>query len=163
MVDQSQLADGTTSAEIYPAERHVEQWKAEAEDRGESLSQYVIHRVNEARAAEALDDSTAADESQIEQLEAKVAALEDELERERAKNAGRPAVDDPDIVKQFLDTKTKAFEQIVREIVESGVLEELVAGRIEDQLYHLAAQGEVAYNRSGEGWHLTEDGEEVNE
>lgn len=45
--------------------------------------------------------------------------------------------------------------RLIREIVESGILDEVVAGRIEDQLHQLAAQGEVAYNRSGDGWHLT--------
>lgn len=86
-------------------------------------------------------------------MEAKITALEQQREKEQKRQAGQVMVDDPGFVKQFLSSNYQPLKTILQAVVESGSLDGLIRKQVEDQLYFLAQQGEVAYER-GWGWKL---------
>jgi ABC-type uncharacterized transport system permease subunit len=64
---------------------------------------------------------------------------------------------DPATLKQeVLSENYQSLEDILREIVESGALDEMLRQPVENQLYYLAAQDKVEYER-GWGWKLAEE------
>lgn len=95
----------------------------------------------------------------MRELEAQVEQLEERLERERQNDTTRRRIDDIDFLEQFLTTDYKRLPELLQEIVETGELDELIRKPIEDELYYLAAQNRVEYER-GHGWRLTEGGEQ---
>lgn len=95
----------------------------------------------------------------MRELEAQVEQLEERLERERQNDTTRRRIDDIDFLEQFLTTDYKRLPELLQEIVETGGLDELIRKPIEDELYYLAAQNRVEYER-GHGWRLTEGGEQ---
>lgn len=151
------LAENTTQVAFYADVDHKETWKREASRQGySSMSKYLYDLIMEARSYRKegfLAHHDSAD--RIEELEAQVAALEEQLERERAKTSGRTDIDDPAFLQQFLTQQYQSLPELLQQIVESGALDDLIRKRIEDQLYHLAAQGTVAYE-PGFGWKLTD-------
>lgn len=149
---QLNLSPTSTQVSITCTKAEGDQWSAEAEANGfRSRSQYLHTLIQEARGyrQHGVFDATDADD-RIDQLEAQVALLEQELERERQKHSGREHVDDP----EFLEETYTPFEELLQRIVESGALTGLIKNRVEDQLYILAAQDRVEY-QSGFWWRLT--------
>lgn len=153
---QLNLSPDSTQVSITCTKAERDQWSAEAEANGfRSRSQYLHTLIQEARGyrQHGVFDATDADD-RIDQLEAQVALLEQQLERERQKHSGREHVDDPEFLVRFLEETYTPFEELLQRIVESGALTGLIKNRVEDQLYILAAQDRVEY-QPGFGWRLT--------
>lgn len=68
-------------------------------------------------------------------------------------------INDIDFLEQFLSAEYQTLPEILQEIVESGALDNLIRKPIEDELYYLASQDRVEYER-GHSWRLTEGGDE---
>jgi hypothetical protein len=51
------------------------------------------------------------------------------------------------------------LDDLLREIVESGVLDDLIRKRVEDKLYFLASQNRVEYKK-GWGWKISNGGDD---
>lgn len=155
--EQMGLAEETTQVVIYPKKRHKEEWKEAAPRNGyNSMSSYLYDLILEGQSYRregflSREDS----EERIDELEQEVAALEEQLERERTKNWGRTEVDDEQFVTTYLSDEYRTLGEISRRIVESGALDDLVRKRVENKLYFLAARDRVDFE-PGHGWKLTE-------
>lgn len=149
------VGDDKTRVTIIPTEEDAETWDEEAEEHGyRSRSQYLYELIQEARAYR--QEGFLAhhqSEEKIEELEAKVNALENELSEEQKQEAGNLMVDDPRFVKEFLTTNYQPLKSILQDIIESGALDGVVRKQVENQLYVLAAQDQVEFER-GWGWKL---------
>lgn len=155
------LATDSTVAQIVCKELDKDEWDDEAEEKGyRSTSKYLYELVQEARAYRqqgflAHHDS----EQKIAKLQSRIDQLEAQLKRNQKKSSGTTQIDDADFVKQFLSTNYRTLTEILKNLVESGALDNLVRKRVEDQLYFLASQDEVQYER-GWGWKLAEGGDD---
>jgi hypothetical protein len=151
------LAPDTTRVSLTCTKDDREEWSREASRQGYgSRSQYLYELIQEARAYReagflAHHDS----DERIEQLETQVDHLEQQLARERQESSGRLEIDDPVFLKQFLCDEYQTLGELSKQIVESGVLDDLIRERIEDRLYFLASQGTVEYE-PGWGWKLSD-------
>jgi len=153
---QKGLATDSTVVYLYCACRHKTDWQAEAHQNGySSMSSYLYDLIPEARSYRQAGFTVSAPADRLDELEAEVTALEQELQRERQQHsADRPAIDDPDFLEPFLTAEYQSLGDLIRLVVESGVLDKLVRKRIEDQLYRLAVEGRVEHE-PGFGWKLT--------
>lgn len=155
---RANLAPGTTRIVLSCRTEDRDLWSEEAAAEGfTSRSKYLYTLIQEARAYRqhglfADQDS----EQRIDELETQVEALEQQVERERRKQSGRIIVDDPLFLERFLAETYTPLSELLRSIVESGALNDLLRKRVEDQLYVLAAQDRVEYEPGG-GWRLTPD------
>lgn len=149
----------TVRVSIVCKKRHREQWDEEVEEGGfRNRSRYLFNLIQEARAYRKTGIRGRRQSGQrVQQLQTKIERLEAELEQERQKTSGRPTVDDVDFLERFLTEDYQPLSEILKAIVESGVLNDLIRKRVEDQLYFLAEQDRVEYQR-GWGWKLTESG-----
>lgn len=156
---QTDVADDTVRVTIVCKDHHRDTWDEEADEQGyKNRSRYLYHLIEEARAYRQNEiRGPEHAEQRIQELQSEVERLQTQLEQERKKQGGRPAIDDIDFLETFLDTTYKPLEQILKEIVESGVLNDLIRKRVEDQLYYLASHDEVQFER-GWGWKLTDEG-----
>ena len=156
---QTNVADDTVRVPIVCKEQDRNTWDEEAAEQGfQSRSRYLYNLIEEARANrqnELRGPHNA--EQRIQELQTEVERLKDELQQERQKQGGRTQIDDIDFLEKFLDTNYKSLEQLLQEIIESGVLNDLIRKRVEDQLYYLASRDRVEFKR-GWGWKLTESG-----
>ena len=154
------IPESTTKATLYCSEDDKEEWDEEVEEQGyRSRSTYLYELIQEARAYReqgflAHHES----EEKIEELKQKIEHLENQLENQEQQSSGRTTVDDIDFLEKFLGDTYKPLDQILREIVESGALDDLIRKRVEDQLYFLAQQDQVEFER-GHGWKLKNRGE----
>ena len=154
MADPDQLADDTVQITIYPKQQKKQQWEHEKPD-AQSLSQYVVTKVDQARADEQVGRT--GDTAQTQELEAEIDRLETALERERQRRTGRQGFEDPELGKRFLTPHAQGLEDILQQIVESGCLDQFIRQPVEDTLYFLAQQHEVEFSRDKTtGWRLTE-------
>lgn len=148
-----------TVAQVVCSEKHKEEWKTEADENGyPSMSKYLYELIQEARAYRnegylAHHES----EEQITELQEEVDRLERKLEAEQKRQAGDVMIDDPAFVRQFLSDNYQPLTDILQDIVESGALDGILRKRVEEQLYFLASQDEVAHER-GWGWKLVGNG-----
>jgi len=154
----SGMAADSAIAQVVCNETDLDQWDQEAEKNGfKSRSSYLYRLIDEGRAYRSDDlRNPSQAENRIEELEAEIERLETQLENERQAGSGSVDFDDPRFVKRFLAESYRSLDEVMRRIVESGALNDLVARPVEDQLYFLAAQGEVVYER-GFGWKLVEE------
>jgi len=154
---QTNVANDTVRVPIVCKEHDRETWDQEATDQGyRNRSRYLYHLIQEARAYRDNEiRGPAHAEQRIQELQSEVEQLRSQLEQERKKSGGRPAIDDIDFLERFLADNYKSLEQILQEIVESGVLNDLIRKRVEDQLYFMASRDEVAFER-GWGWKLAD-------
>jgi hypothetical protein len=60
---------------------------------------------------------------------------------------------------EVLTQQYQSLEEVIRGIIESGMLDDALRTPVENQLYFLAAQDLVEYER-GWGWKLVNGGEE---
>jgi len=159
--DSTNLPESTTKVTLYCSEDDKEEWSQEVEEKGyKSRSKYLYELIQEARAYReqgflAHHES----EEKIEELKQKIEHLEKRLENQEQQSSGRTTVDDVDFLEKFLGDTYKPLDQILREIVESGALDDLIRKRVEDQLYFLAQQDRVEFER-GHGWKLSNKGGE---
>jgi len=157
--DRIGLSESTDKVTLYCSKTDKEEWTSEADEKGyKSRSKYLYELIQEARAYReqgflAHHES----EEKIEELEQEIEQLEDRLENQSKQSSGRTMVDDVDFLEKFLEDTYKPLDQVLREIVESGALDDLIRSRVEDQLYFLAEQDRVEYER-GHGWKLTQSG-----
>lgn len=150
------LSESTGKVQVYCPKDAKEQWKQETQDHGyKSMSAYLFELIQEARAYRA-DGFLAHHESeqQIEELKQEVERLEQQLEKKEQRDSGHVQIDDPEFLYRFIDTQHKTLDEILKAIVESGALNELIRKPVEDQLYFLAAQDRLEY-KHGHGWKLT--------
>lgn len=159
--DSAGVKESTTKVQVYCAEDAKAQWEDEIEERGyNSLSSYLLELIQEARAyREQGFLAHHQTEEQIEQLQQRIETLEHQLEKKEKQDSGSIRVDDPEFLYRFLDRRYKTLEQILREITESGALDDLIRQPVEDRLYFLASQDRVEYER-GNGWKLTNRGDQ---
>ncbi len=136
------------------------EWKDEAETDGfDNRSDYLRTLIAEARAYrnnDVRDPSTA--EQRIQQLQSEIDRLETRLEQEQREGSGRVSFDDPRFITRFLTEDYRPLSEILQDIVESGALNDLVRQPVEDQLYYLAQEDNVEYER-GWGWKHTNGGD----
>jgi hypothetical protein len=159
--EATNVKEVTERVVIYCHEDQKEEWAEKAREKGyRSRSTYLYELINEAQAYRS-EGFLARKENKerVEELEAKVERLETQLEAQKQKErqqSGKLEIDDPEFLYRFLDTQYKSLEDILRSIVESGALNELIRKPVEDQLYFLASQDRVEY-KTGYGWKLTEN------
>ncbi len=149
------VSESTARVPIYCPEEEKETWKEEVENQGyKSLSTYFFELIQEARAyREAGFLSHQQNEERIEELNQRIETLETQLEKKEQRESGKVQIDDPEFLFRFIDTQHKTLEEILKAIVESGALNDLIRKPVEDQLYFLAAQDRVEY-KQGHGWKL---------
>ena len=154
------LPESTTKVSLYCSEDDKEEWDEEVEEKQyKSRSKYLYELIQEARAYR--DQGFLAhheSEERIEELKQEIESLENRLEDRERQSSGQTEVDDVDFLEKFLDDTYKPLDQILREIVESGALDDLIRKRVEDQLYFLAQQDRVEFER-GNGWKLRNGGD----
>jgi len=159
--DSTNLPESTEKVTLYCSEDDKEEWSQEVEEKGyKSRSKYLYELIQEARAYReqgflAHHES----EEKIEELKQKIKHLENRVENQEKQSSGRTQVDDFDFLEKFLGDTYKPLNQILREIVESGALDDLIRSRVEDQLYFLAQQDRVEFER-GHGWKLKDGGDQ---
>jgi len=154
------LAADSTVAQIVCKEPDKKEWDEEAEEKGyRSTSKYLYELVQEARAYRQQGYlAHHQSKEEIAELKSRIEKLETQLERERNKESGTTKIDDIDFLEQFLTTEYQTLPEILRDIVESGALDNLIRKPVEDELYYLASQDRVEYER-GHGWRLTDEGD----
>lgn len=155
---QTGVAEDTVRVTLVCKERHRKQWDEEASEEGfRNRSKYLQTLIAEARAYRQNEiHGPHQSEQRIQQLESEIDRLQNELEHERKKAGGRPTVDDVDFLERFLAENYQPLPEILKDIVESGVLNSLIRKRVEDRLYFLAEQNRVEYER-GWGWKLADE------
>lgn len=151
------LSEDMGLVKSYVPEKVKETWKEEAEEQGMSLSEYVAAKVEQARAQEQIDDTSSSGED-VQQLQERIAELENRLEEARAKQAPAKSATVPILedgtVKQNLSYQCKTLEEILRDLIEGQAVDQLIREPVETRLYELAAEQEVEFQR-GAGWRLT--------
>lgn len=150
------LNKDTTYVVLYPARSHADEWMEEAKEQGYgSRSKYLYELIQEARAFR--QEGFLAhnrDESRMEELEAQVTQLQQELTDARQHDIGDVPIPDEAFVTGFLTDRYKRTGQILNDLTSSGVLTGIVKDSVEDQLYDLAERGIVEF-KQGYGWRLT--------
>ena len=154
------LPDDTAVVKLYPPEETAQEWMDEADYNGSSRSRYLQNLILEARAYRSeglLKDE--GDQRRIQELEEKVERLERQVDEKQSESTGAISLDPATLKQDVLTDNYQSLEDILRKIVESGILDELLRQPVENQLYYLAAQDEIQYER-GWGWKLAEKGGE---
>lgn len=151
------LSEDRCTVKIYPEEEVAEQWEEDIEDRDISLSSYLQNLINEARSYRQYG-LVSADGSQkrVQELQEEIAQLQRRLEEKESESTEAVSFDPETLKQEVLTDQYQSLEEILQEIVESGFLNDVLLGPVENQLYFLAAQDEVQYER-GWGWKLSEE------
>lgn len=159
--EATNVKEATERVVIYCHKNEKQKWAEDADENGyKSRSTYLYELIKEARAYRNQGFlARKENKERIKELEAKVEHLKAQLEQENRKSSGRVEIDDPEFLYRFLDTQPKTLEEILKAIVESGALNDLIRKPVEDQLYFLASQNQVEY-RQGWGWKLTKRGDQ---
>lgn len=142
--------------QVYTDQRLIEQIKNQAEENGETASQYGARLLLEGLLS--LSDGpsriahSSGDGESPEELERRIQELEDRLEQEkRSTEAG--VFDENDLKARVLTDEFQNFEEIKHGVAESGLLDQALLSPLEDQLWKLVAQDEAEYTR-GYGFKL---------
>jgi hypothetical protein len=154
----AKLSDERCAVKIYPLEETADEWKTEAEEQDSSLSRYLQSLIHEARAyrEHGLAGGDNGSQKRIKELEEEVERLEQRLEEKESESSEAISFDPSTLKDEVLTENYQSLEDVLRTIVESGVLDDALRQPVENQLYFLAGQGEVEYER-GWGWRLVED------
>lgn len=151
------FAEDSEVAQVVCKEDDLDQWDEEADKAGLSRSRYLYKLIQEARAYRENGLLRAeGDQAKIQELQEEVEELEHRLEEKESESSAAISFD-PATLKEILSDNYQELDEILRRIVESGVMDEALRQPVENQLYFLAAQDEVQYER-GWGWKLTENG-----
>lgn len=147
------VSDYHARVTIVCHEDDAETWMDEADENGYgSRSKYLYELIQEARAyREEGFLSHHESEEKIEELQQRIKQLETQLEEKEKEESGQVSIDDPAFIQRFLGDEHRPLKAILQDIIESGALDDLLRKPIENQLYFLAQQGEVEYER-GHGW-----------
>lgn len=153
--ETSGFAEDTEVAQIVCKEEDLEEWDEEADKAGLSRSKYLYKLIQEGRAyREHGAMRTGGDQKRIQELKEEVAQLEERLEEKESESSAAISFE-PDTLRAVLTDSYQELDEILRRIVESGVMDEALRQPVENQLYFLAAQDEVDYER-GWGWKLAD-------
>ena len=155
--EYAKLSEDRCAVKIYPEEEVAEQWEEYIEDRDISLSQYLQNLINEARSYRQYGlVETGDDQRRVQELQERVEQLQRRLEEKDSESTEAVSFDPETLKQEVLTDQYQSLEEILQVIVESGILNDILLGPVENQLYFLAAQDEVEYER-GWGWKLVED------
>jgi len=156
----SGLAADSTVAQIVCKEPDKQQWDKEAEEKGyRSTSKYLYELVQEARAYRQQGYlAHHRSEEKIAELKAQIKELETQLEREQNRESNTAELTDIDFLEKVLSAEYQTLPEILKRIIESGELDNQIRKPVEDELYYLASQNRVEYER-GHGWRLTDGGD----
>lgn len=154
-------AEDTAEVKIYPPEETAEEWRSEAEDHGRSVSKHLQKLIEEARSLRehGLIGTGETSQKRVQELEEKAARLEKRLEQKESESTDAVTFDPETLKEEVLTGQYQSLEDILRSIIESGVLDDALRQPVENQLYFLAANDEVEYER-GFGWKLSQGGDE---
>jgi len=155
------MSQDTGLVKIYVPMSHKETWQQEADEKSyKSTSKYLHELIQEARATR--DEGFLApqgSEQEVQRLKKKIEELEVRLAQARQQSRDSVTIDDAAFLKQFLTGEYQTFDELLKRIVESDTVDELLREPIEDELYFLAACEEVTFEH-GHGWRLASGGDE---
>ncbi|WP_096389599.1 hypothetical protein [Halopenitus persicus] len=153
----SGFAGDTEVAQVVCKEEDFKQWDEEAEENGKSRSRYLYSLIQEARAyrRHGLNGATC-NQKRVQELEDEVSRLQKRVEEKESESSEAISFDPSTLKQDVLTDQYQSLEDILRRIVEEGILDDVLRQPVENQLYFLAAQDMVEYER-GWGWKLTED------
>jgi len=156
----SGLAADSTVAQIVCKEPDKEEWDQEAEEKGyRSTSKYLYELVQEGRAYRQQGYlAHHRSEEKVAELKAQIKELETQLEREQNQESDTTELADIDFLEKVLSAEYQTLPEILKNIIESGELDNQIRKPVEDELYYLASQDRVEYKR-GHGWRLTAGGD----
>jgi len=155
--EYAKLSEDRCAVKIYPEEEVAEQWETEADDQDISLSQYLQNLIHEARSYRKHGlVQTDGSQKRVQELQEEVESLQRRLEQKESESTEAISFDPETLKQEVLTDQYQSLEEILQDIVESGILNDVLLGPVENQLYFLAAQGEVQYER-GWGWKLSEE------
>ncbi len=159
--EYAKLSEDRCEVDIYPEEDVAEEWRSEAEEHNTSLSQYLQKLINEARSyrEHGLVGTGDTGQKRVQELEEEVARLEKRLEQKESESTDSISFDPETLKEEVLTGQYQSLEEVIRSIIESGILDDALRTPVENQLYFLAAEGEVDYER-GWGWKLAQNGGE---
>lgn len=156
-VDYVKRADGTALVKIYPPEERKQEWIEQAEKEDKSLSKYLQELIVEAHAFRRQGFiSVERQDAHLEELQEEIGQLEKRLQAKKAESSAAVSFEPYELKNKFLTDNYQTLEDILRKIVEEGHLDDLLRQPVENQLYFLAQQGEIQFER-GWGWKLAED------
>lgn len=154
-------AEDTAEVKIYPPEELAEGWRTEAEEHGRSVSRHLQKIIEDGRSFRdhGLIGTGETGQKRVQELEEEVDRLQRRLDQKKSESTDAVTFS-PDTLKQeVLTGQYQSLEDILRSIIESGILDDALRQPVENQLYFLAAQDEVEYER-GFGWKLVQGGDE---
>lgn len=155
--EYAKLSEDRREVDIYPLEEVAEQWEEDIEDRDISLSQYLQNLIHEARSYRRHGlVQTDGSEKRVQELQEEVEQLQRRLEQKESESTEAVSFDPETLKQEVLSDQYQSLDEILQTVVESGVLNDVLLGPVENQLYFLAAQDEVEYER-GFGWKLAEE------
>lgn len=147
--ETSGFADDTAVAQVVCKEDDLEEWDEEAPG---SRSRYLYTLIQEARAyREHGFGGGEGDHVRIKELEDEVERLQARLEAKESESGEAVNFDPSTLKDEVLTDQYQSLEEILRSIIESGILDNVLRQPVENQLYFLAAQDEVKFER-GWGW-----------
>jgi hypothetical protein len=156
--EYAKLSEDRREVDISPSEEVAEQWSEEADDQDISLSQYLQNLIHEARSYRRHGlVQTDGSQKRVQELQDEVEELQRRLEQKESESTEAVSFDPETLKQEVLSSQYQSLDEILQTVVESGVLNDVLLGPVENQLYFLAAQDEVEYER-GFGWKLTEEG-----
>lgn len=147
----SGFAEDTEVAQVVCKEEDLKKWDEEAPS---TRSKYLYTLIQEARAYRKHGlVSPDTDHVRIQELQDKVERLEARLEEQRSGSKEAVSFEPSTLKDKILTDNYQSLEEILKTIIESGLLDDLLRQPVENQLYFLAAQDEVMFER-GWGWKL---------
>jgi len=155
----AKLSENRCEVNIYPEKEVRDDWADEADDQDLSLSRYLQNLIHEARSYRKhglVGEDSGSNHKRIQELEEQVEHLEQRLEEKESESSEAVSFDPSTLKNEVLTENYQSLEEVLRTIIESGILDRALRQPVENQLYFLAAQDEVEYKR-GWGWKLTDD------
>lgn len=154
------FAADTEVAQVVAKENDIKEWDEEADRNNKSRSKYLYTLIQEARAYREHGFLGAeGDQARIKELEEEISRLEVRLQEKESESTEAVSFDPSTLKENVLSENYQSLEEVLRRIVESGILDDALRQPVENQLYFLAARDEVEYKR-GWGWKLVERGDQ---
>jgi len=155
----AKLSENRCEVDIYPEKELKQKWVDEAEDQDLSLSRYLQNLIHEARSYREHGlavEQGGGNHRQLQELREEIETLEQRLEEKESESSEAVSFDPSTLKNEVLTENFQSLEEVLRTIIESGILDDALRQPVENQLYFLAAQDEVEYKR-GWGWKLTDN------
>lgn len=151
----SGFADDTEVAQVVCKEEDLKKWDEEASG---NRSKYLYTLIQEARAYRKHGfGTTEGDQARIQELEDQVQRLQARLEEKDSESSETISFEPSTLKNEVLTQQYQSLQEILQKIIESGILDDALRQPVENQLYFLAAQDEVKFER-GWGWKLEDGG-----